>query len=110
MRVDQSNQNSVEKKLGEKNSSIRRPSSIASGISEIRARLKPSPRLRPKRGPRTMRPLRSKMCALSLYGSPKLKAKKSSVTEIAGLRAEGIDLSSSNVQRNSLSKTEPGRL
>ena len=57
-----------------------------------------------------MRPLRSMMCALSWYGSLVLKAKKSSVTEIEGLRAEGIDLSRSNVQRNSLSKTEPGRL
>src|SRR5580704_3233561 len=110
MRVDQSSQNSVEKNLGEKNSSMRRPSSSASGVSESRARLRPSPRLSPNRGPCTMRPLRSKMCALSSYGSPKLKAKKSSVAEIEGLRAEGIDLSSSNVQRNSLSKTEPGRL
>jgi hypothetical protein len=38
MIVDQSNQNSVEKKLEEKHSSMRRPSSTASGVSESRAR------------------------------------------------------------------------
>ena len=64
---------------------MRRPSSIASGVSTTRARLRPSPRLRPKRGPCTMRPSRSRMCALSWYGSPVLKAKKSSVTEIDGI-------------------------
>src|SRR5271169_4572654 len=110
MIVDQRNQNSVEKNRWEKNSLMRRPSSIASGVSRTRARLRPSPRLSPKRGPCTTRLLRSKMCAVSSYGSPVLKLKNSSVTEIEGLLAEGIDLSRSNVQRNSLSKTEPGRL
>ena len=38
-----------------------------------------------------MRPSRSKMCVLSWYGSLSLKAKKSSVTEIDGSRAEGTD-------------------
>src|SRR5258707_13837785 len=110
MIVDQRNQNPVEQNRREKNSTMRRPFSIASGVSRTRARLRPSPRLRPKRGPCTTRPSRSKMCAPSWYGSPVLNAKNSSVTEIEGLLAEGIDLSSSNEQRDSLSNTEPGRL
>ena len=48
-------------------------------------------------------------CGLVLVPLARLKTKKSSVTEIDGLRAEGIDFSRSNVQRNSLSKTGPGR-
>ena len=39
MIVDQSNQNSVEKNRGEKNSSMRRPSSFASGVNESRTRV-----------------------------------------------------------------------
>ena len=75
MIVDQSSQNSVEKNCGEKNSSMRRPLSIASGVSETRASARPSDRLRPKRGPCTTWRSRSTMCARSLNGFALLKVK-----------------------------------